>query len=1209
MELLKNSARIGAEYTLEELNTLLTNLATGTPLNTPGKFDLSSKSSSYNDLVSSSPKITIKTYIPEFNWDPIFLEIYGPMVVRLAARIKLPPAPNRWLVIRNNTDNPETRAWVVESDRLTPPEDDGSPPAGAGTRAIPGEFDASFVEQQTGITPANAFEYLGFYSPAQEWSEDKTARRLTPLTAAGHGVPDFAAFYPNCQGVFGFHDSTADASAAYEYTVMGWYSDPAQDPLSRSYTVSPWATQTSEPAERIAAMGWAIKNPDWNIINSGVYTAKIKVTSAGCAMQAASELAEVDVAIGNTAGEALAAYIADDENQETLGLSPESILNAAQAGVLSKALSPDGPAIIENALHEHSFQAEAGGWVWQITNKDPLTPGLSASVPTNSEVEISDTLARALNELNQAQIAFDRAQANLQTERRLAFSDWCNALHLYTDAANTASINGNTESKNNGQDLNMTAGNSLKEAVSSIQTASVGESTDTSMLPYQALKALYLAHYTTNQTLAMMPEGAEYRLRRQPAPRYYRPNDPVIMMTEKNGQDLQSLPSTSQVLPPDTIIKGRSYLTLQVITPGAHSPAWLPANWDNNKSGTLSIPPANWIEGAFTQIKSINCAQSWRPFSLNWAADFYNFADAGGVTATAEASETADFLVNDYTDDFITANFQPDKNGIELLPKTGVKPQTAHHATYNGRVILSSHALQTMRARILQLTGQTANAPKNSAGLKLPGALGEGVTKRLIDGAYDNAAQTLSQTLNGFNDRLLMLERSPQISLFDTAYTSNWNLINVPPWDPVSQSFYNEIGLQNRISPNTDDIYNPIRAGKCEITALTLVDAFGQIRHWKASSKPANTIISETLPNETADVRNAAPAFLLPPRLSQAARLLFRWLSADGSDDAESNQSPATTPVCGWVALNRLDENIMIFLQDGALLGWVPARGGKMTYLPDKSAADITDPYLKQVVEQIQNPASTFFEDINTALLTIEPGSHRTRAGRSILESRPLALARAALQLQLSGAPSPHQGYESYGVMKLDGANNPLTGPAPSPYIIREDCGFTGVHFPLRPGDVSMDDDGLVLYWTLKDDTIAQKYTLVEAEDEADPDIKLPCGPNTPPTRVLLLLDPRAPVHISSGILPVKEISIPPQMYAEAVRNMEYMTRVDPILTPADTVALPLPAEIRGTWSWVYNDGDTLSSPETPQKTDDKTHPTRQPAVFRRGFLKASADE
>ena len=68
------------------------------------------------------------------------------------------------------------------------------------------------------------------------------------------------------------------------------------------------------------------------------------------------------------------------------------------------------------------------------------------------------------------------------------------------------------------------------------------------------------------------------------------------------------------------------------------------------------------------------------------------------------------------------------------------------------------------------------------------------------------------------------------------------------------------------------------------------------------------------------------PFVQLPPRLSQAARVQLRFLQAD-CDAVASNSSDLTSPICGWVMPNHLDDSLMVFDAAGRGLGgclWVP---------------------------------------------------------------------------------------------------------------------------------------------------------------------------------------------------------------------------------------------------------------------------------------------
>ncbi|HEX9921973.1 MAG TPA: hypothetical protein VGD99_04875, partial [Anaerolineae bacterium] len=69
--------------------------------------------------------------------------------------------------------------------------------------------------------------------PLAAWlnQSDPSAEYLDNLTAVGYGEPTFAAFYPNCHSVFGFHDDdyAGTIPANLRYDVIGWYNDPEAD--------------------------------------------------------------------------------------------------------------------------------------------------------------------------------------------------------------------------------------------------------------------------------------------------------------------------------------------------------------------------------------------------------------------------------------------------------------------------------------------------------------------------------------------------------------------------------------------------------------------------------------------------------------------------------------------------------------------------------------------------------------------------------------------------------------------------------------------------------------------------------------------------------------------------------------------------------------------------------------------------------------------
>ena len=75
---------------------------------------------------------------------------------------------------------------------------------------------------------------MGRSVPLAAWREaGASSERIGKLTAVGYGEPTFAAFYPNCHSVFGFHDGdyAGNVPAGLRYDILGWYADPADDRL------------------------------------------------------------------------------------------------------------------------------------------------------------------------------------------------------------------------------------------------------------------------------------------------------------------------------------------------------------------------------------------------------------------------------------------------------------------------------------------------------------------------------------------------------------------------------------------------------------------------------------------------------------------------------------------------------------------------------------------------------------------------------------------------------------------------------------------------------------------------------------------------------------------------------------------------------------------------------------------------------------------
>lgn len=255
-------------------------------------------------------------------------------------RTQFPQIPDRWLVIRRNHNQqsgdgqPLTQAWVVESNYVYAPK---SCKAGS---VIP---HAATVSLQSGYVPYT--QDLGarsgsvsYYYPSENYDEpfrfvgrklslelwlqeaSSTQTYLETMTAIGYGEPTFAAFYPNCHSILGFHDDElTQKPGGFEYEIIGWYSNIekdfiktlAQQILNKDlYSISN-ATEVFNLLENHCR--WSITGDDTTVIPERMLCyGKLKF-EAICPTNAVTfdVVKNLEVAVGNTSMEAISAYLSN----------------------------------------------------------------------------------------------------------------------------------------------------------------------------------------------------------------------------------------------------------------------------------------------------------------------------------------------------------------------------------------------------------------------------------------------------------------------------------------------------------------------------------------------------------------------------------------------------------------------------------------------------------------------------------------------------------------------------------------------------------------------------------------------------------------------------------------------------------------------------------------------------------------------------------
>ncbi|HEX7317522.1 MAG TPA: hypothetical protein VF297_26715 [Pyrinomonadaceae bacterium] len=665
---------------------------------------------------------------------------------------------------------------------------------------------------------------------------------------------------------------------------------------------------------------------------------------------------------------------------------------------------------------------------------------------------------------------------------------------------------------NDSADVQATAVYKLSaQSLSTLKTAGVPEDVLTKLGTLQDQKFVGLEQFDAALGAAVSAEevaqyGAQvvdaarqtsYVLKQTPGPRFYQPTDPVVLMTGaaveptlRHGQDSAS---------------GEGTLACQLFVTDAAPEMFLPSS---------AAPLVERVDRIETETAgagfgfNVWTGQPWNPFLLEWEAEVFPVESGGNLEPDSGR----------YAPEFISSNFTLIENDVDLTVRSGRGFVTKAANLYSGSCVLSPHASVQLQGQIEtylqdQLLDDYYGARNVPAEERTDDYFAEH-TDAILDwykqanctpapagalcniiAAYerlnDPSFYCLSQALAGFNEALLMRKQTLQLDIADPLAFDDYRQFT----KDVSAA----VGDSLTVAPEPFNDFNPIRTGALKLLRLRIVDNFGQSR---------DVACEQLITTEKLKVANSPYPITLPPRYAQPVRLDFRWLSA-ASDEQEMNDHPATTPVCGWVLPNNLDDSLMIYDNEGRALGSVDesARWQLAPGAADPVAVEeIQNPHLRQLVSYLLARGETFLRDfisaLDNALENIEPENFAQHQGMALLMGRPIALARASLNLELQGRPAVHQGWNAF---RQDMRRN-----------ARETNGFERVSFPVRIGEYRQFNDGVVGYWReaggVYEDDIFYAPQSDHIEDEhirthADDPMTVYQSADSPPQLLALLFD------------------------------------------------------------------------------------------------------
>lgn len=883
------------------------------------------------------------------------------------------------------------------------------------------------------------------------------------------------------------------------------------------------------------------------------------------------------VAIGNTGTEALSACMATKLPSNAPRRKIEDQLEALHLAPTLEHRQLDVAAKFVEGRHEKGFAAVAGGTLWTVQAESTAdSPADARATPITTT--LPDRLGRLLNTVNKCQSDYDRAWQAIESLRVQLFSDWYKYMlcaypppatrEAYPDIDKVASYIDHRRASLHEQ-LTQTGTVALTETGGRVvaQLTSGGDKSPASALAKAVNELQALLDSQTGTTPA-------YKLKQTSGPRYWRPTEPSVLVdgtkadpSRRHGHDGR---------PKDGLLE------TQILSSTSWPTELTQLSLRNIREGIAKLPnPENIF--AFTKWTG----QPWNPFLLEWEVEVFPL----------EHKSNIDPATGHYDKDFIAENYQLAENDVDLSLRRGRGAWTMAANRYSGRSILTPHATEQLgrqaesyiQKQVLPNFYRTSNTLRSQHGsedltsvIKAARNWYETSKKspllRAANPAEDptiTAFQAwtaikdpetpdpdcLSQSLSGFNDALLMHKQTLQLHVADPLGFADYQPFAQRVGETISNSIYT--------APTPQNDFNPIRSGMMKIHRLRIIDTFGQVEDLDVKG----ILPSESLVDGTGD-----PLVNLPPRLLQPARINFRWLSA-AAEQQEMNDHPTTTPICGWVLANHLDDSLMVYDNTGKALGSLVKRDGRAAWLRAPGGRgvhdvkEISNHHLQQMVTTIKELGAEFLEDfvaaIDSAVENIEPETFARHQDLALLMGRPLALVRASLNLELKGLPASHQGWNEF---RQDMERE-----------TRDDNGFTSVRFPIRIGEYKQFNDGTVGYWK---ETTGGYEDKVFFAPQSDQDVKFESAHlkthrtdpedmvfyqtvESEPQILSLLIDPRGVVHATTGILPVKAINIPPDQYAAALQAIEITFLSTPVLTDTGKIHLPLPEEAGYQWSWL----------------------------------------
>ena len=394
-----------------------------------------------------------------------------------------------------------------------------------------------------------------------------------------------------------------------------------------------------------------------------------------------------------------------------------------------------------------------------------------------------------------------------------------------------------------------------------------------------------------------------------------------------------------------------------------------------------------------------------------------------------------------------------------------------------------------------------------------------------------------------------------------------------------------------------------IHSGLIRLNQMIIIDAFGNTIQFDSQNKTPQIAMSL----ESSDDSEFA---ILRPRSIEPMRVLLSL--ADGCDDGDDPERAGYTvsPVSAFILPDHIEWAMEVFdpqgkasgqlrvaerdirlggFQTGRLL-WDPAPGveTQLGASPDIGNSHANS-MLQQLVEiSIQDEVklqqakrehpeslemwpegvlSSLMRAIDTTLWDTDPLGKSPEDLPSLYSGRPLALVRAELEIELNPEDPNYANPEDIIEVKLGDMERLIDGLLG--YFLDND--YSRFYSVLTDHVIQLPENNIQHEYLRTDSTIDLRFDQKR--------------------QLTLLMDPQSDVHVTTGMLPQKEIGLMREHKQQQLAQIAPTYRAGPMLVDPSTVRMPVPDLILPTeWSWMTkkNSNQWDEDPIVPE--DGKPH-------------------